>query len=328
MLIVDDSLVFREALAMGIESEPVIEVVGKAADAFQARDMILEFKPDVMTCDIQMPKMDGIEFIKRLIPQYPIPIIVITGFSDTVFDAMNAGAIDFVLKPDSKHRIEGFINEVISKIKIAAASKVNLQSITPTSTTSDMTDTQKIIAIGASTGGTEAIFNILKGLPKDIPGIVIVQHIPVVFSKMFANRLNEQTAFSCKEAETGDVVVPGTVFVAPGSMHMKVKKLGGQYRIEVFPGDKVNGHCPSIDVLFESVAQQAGRKALGVILTGMGSDGAKGLLSIRQNGGRTIGQDERSSVVYGMPKAAYNIGAVEKQAALQNIPNVILGMLK
>lgn len=186
----------------------------------------------------------------------------------------------------------------------------------------------KIITIGASTGGTEAIYNLLSQLPSNIPGIAIVQHIPPVFSEMFAKRLNSSTNFTVKEAETGDCLEQGKVLIAPGSKHMRIKKAGGKYKVECFESEKVNGHCPSVDVLFQSVAKECGNNAIGVILTGMGQDGAKGLLEMRKIGARTIGQDEKSSVVYGMPRVAYNIGAVEKQASIEDIPKVLLTMLK
>lgn len=189
-------------------------------------------------------------------------------------------------------------------------------------------DSRKIIAIGASTGGTEAVFSILKQLPHNIPGILVVQHIPPMFSRMFAERLNNQTGLIVSEAEDGDYVEEGKVLVAPGDYHMKVKKTGERYRVEVFRGERVNGHCPSVDILFESLAKEAGNNAVGVILTGMGSDGARGLLTMRKKGARTIGQDEKSCVVYGMPKVAYEIGAVEKQTSLENIPKTLISMLK
>jgi two-component system chemotaxis response regulator CheB len=330
VLIVDDSLVFREVLERGISADPNIEVVAKAVDPFDARDKILEYRPDVMICDVEMPKMNGIEFIRRLLPQYPLPIIVVSAISEAVFDAMDAGAVDFVTKPEmqSGQKFEEFIHDLILKIKIAASSNIIIPKFAAKCELSGVMDSRKIIAMGASTGGTEALFTILKCLPKEMPGILIVQHIPPIFSKMFADRLNKQTSFYVKEAESGDLVQSGKVLVAPGGKHMKIKKTGEQYRVIVFEGEKVNGHCPSIDILFESVAKEVGKNAIGIILTGMGYDGAKGLLSIRRKGGRTIGQDERSSVVYGMPKVAYNIGAVEKQAPLQNIPQLLLSMLR
>jgi len=334
VLIVDDSIVFRQSLSRGISTDPDIEVVATAKDPFDARDKIMQYQPDVMTCDVEMPKMNGIEFIRRLMAQYPIPIIVVSSISGAVFDAMDAGAVDFVVKPNAilANSVEDFIREMIYKIKIASVAniygpqkdilkeeiqnRINVQS-----------DSRKIIAIGASTGGTEAISYILKELLVSTPGIVIVQHIPPVFSKKFAERLDELTNLKVKEAQTGDYVQAGQVFIAPGDQHMEIKKVGDHYKIKCFKGEKVSGHCPSVDVLFESVAKEAGNNAIGVILTGMGYDGAKGLLSMRKTQARTIGQDEKSAVVYGMPRAAYNIGAVEKQASLDNIPKLICSML-
>lgn len=331
VLVVDDSLVFREVIARGISSDPMIEVVGKAADPFEARDKLLALEPDLMTCDVEMPKMNGIEFIRRLLPQYPIPVIVVSTVSEAVFDAMNAGAVDFVTKPDASSPIsvENFIYDMIAKIKIAVHATITPEKTVQRAVTEIKSlDTNKIIAIGASTGGTEAIFNILKCLPAAMPGILIVQHIPPVFSRMFAERLNNQVGLRCKEAETGDIIEQGSVLIAPGDQHMRIRKIGGTYRAEVFKSEKVNGHCPSVDILFESVAKEAGSNAIGVILTGMGYDGAKGLLAMKRKGARTIGQDEKTSVVYGMPKAAYNVGAVEKQAALSNIPQTLISLLK
>ena len=336
VLVVDDSIVFREVLARGMTTDPGIEVVATAADPFDARDKILKYEPDVMTCDVEMPRMNGIEFIKRLLPQYPLPVIVVSSISDSVFEAMNAGAVDFIAKPNinSLKGVEEFINEMIFKIKIAAAAKVQFgsnpgqsDSISDKLKKTAANGSCKVIALGASTGGTEAIYTLVKNLPAQIPGMVIVQHIPPVFSRMFADRLNSAFAFSVKEAKTGDYIENGKILIAPGDQHMKIKKVGDKLKVECFAGNKVNGHCPSVDVLFESVAKEAGAGAIGVLLTGMGYDGAKGLLAMRQKGAKTIGQDEKSSVVYGMPKVAYNIGAVERQTALDNIPSVIYSML-
>lgn len=332
VLVVDDSLVFREVLARGIASDPQIEVVARAVDPFDARDKILAFNPDVMTCDVQMPRMDGIEFIRQLLPQYPLPVIVVSTVSEAVLDALSVGAVDFVAKPDirSPKDIEGFIYELISKIKIAAKAKVP-QASEKFSAQADMqwrVDTKKIIAIGASTGGTEAVHHILKQLPANMPGILIVQHIPPVFSRMFAERLNNQTPFEVKEAQTGDYLEPNKVLIAPGNQHVRIKRLGEKYKIEVFLGDKVNGHCPSVDVLFESVAKECGRDSIGIILTGMGYDGAKGLLLMRRKGAQTLGQDEKSSVVYGMPKVAFEIGAVERQVPLETMAQALVTILR
>ncbi|NTW05177.1 MAG: chemotaxis response regulator protein-glutamate methylesterase [Peptococcaceae bacterium] len=344
-MIVDDSMVSREILSRGISSDPAIEIVGKAVDPFDARDKILECKPDVMTCDIEMPKMNGIEFIKRLLPQYPIPIIVVSTVSEAVFEAMNAGAVDFATKPDVQcpKGVEAFIIDLIAKIKVASQAKIKKALPLATSSANSATSVMpsdplrgkttvpspdKIIVMGASTGGTEALYSVLKALPENIPGILIVQHIPPVFSRLFANRLDTQTKLKVKEAQTGDYVEQGRVYIAPGDKHMRIVKIGEKYKIECFSGEKVNGHCPSADVLFSSAAKVAGNNAMGVILTGMGYDGAKGLMAMRRRGSRTIGQDESSSVVYGMPKAAFEIGAVERQVSLDAIPRTILSILK
>lgn len=333
VLIVDDSMFFREVMARGLGSDPYIQIIATAQDPFEARDKILKYEPDVITCDIEMPKMNGIEFIKRLLPQYPIPVIVVSTISEAVFDAMRVGAVDFISKPSvsSVTSIEKFLYELIEKIKIASQAQLqeNLYSLSNMKSIENIkVGSDKIVAIGASTGGTEAIYSILKQLPKDFPGIVITQHIPPVFSRMFAERLNAQTGLYCKEAHNGDYIEQGKVLIAPGDQHMRVKKFGDKYKVEVFSGDRVNGHCPSVDVLFESMAKELGQRGVGIILTGMGYDGAKGLLNLRRKGGRTIGQDEKSSVVYGMPKAAFNIGAVEKQSTLENIPRYLYAMIK
>ena len=333
VLVVDDSLIFREVLARGISTDPSIDVVAKAVDPFDARDKILEFTPDVMTCDIEMPKMNGIEFIKRLLPQYPLPVVVVSSVSETVFEAMKAGAVDFVTKPNvqSAQDVESFIHELIQKIKIAANAKIPKfvgQSISPSGVEEGPSLRGRLIAIGASTGGTEAVFNILKVLPSQVPGIVVTQHIPPVFSKMFADRLNDSTQLRVKEAQTGDYVDQGCALIAPGGQHMRLKKVGERYRVECFEGEKVNGHCPSIDVLFDSVAKEVGDRAIGIILTGRGYDGAKGLLTMRRKGARTLGQDEKSSVVYGMPKVAFEIGAVERQVPLETMAQALVTLLK
>lgn len=331
VLVVDDSLVFREIIKKGISSDKDIEVVAVASDPFDAKEKILEFNPDVMTCDIEMPRMNDIEFIKRLMPQYPLPVIVISAVSGVVFDAIDAGAVDFISKPNaaSVQDVEAFIKEIIVKIKTASLSKVRISSQNKAISRQYSpveVDPKLVIAIGASTGGTEAISRILRDFPGNMPGIVIVQHIPPVFSRMFAERLNASTMLNIKEAGNGDYLEQGKVLIAPGDQHMRIKRIGDRYKVECFDGEKVNGHCPSVDVLFESVAREVGSNAIGVILTGMGYDGAKGLLSMKRRGARTIGQDEESSVVYGMPKAAFNIGAIDKQVHLDNISKLLLNM--
>jgi two-component system, chemotaxis family, protein-glutamate methylesterase/glutaminase len=334
VLIVDDSMVFREMLARGISVDPAIEVVGTAADPYEARDKIIELEPDVLTLDVEMPRMNGIEFVRRLMPQYPLPVVMISATNNAVFEALQAGAVDFVCKPDASstdRTVNAFINELIIKIKIASTAKVGHkksestqhQSITPVGTVS----TKKIVAIGASTGGTEAINYIIKNLPPDMPGILIVQHMPPVFTKMFAERLNDACHLEVKEAKDGDRIYPGLVLIAPGDYQMSVARTGTYYTVKCRQGERVNGHCPSVDVLFHSVADQYKANSVGIILTGMGYDGAKGLLAMRQNGARTIGQDEQSSVVYGMPKVAFNLGAVERQSSLEKIPTLLYSIL-
>lgn len=332
VLVVDDSMLFRKVLSRGLSTDSGIEVVATANDAFDAYNKVIKYKPDVLTCDIELPQVNGIELIRSLMKKHPLPVIVVTTFSGTVFDSLKAGAVDFVTKPDVKSvaEVEKFIYEMIKNVKIASLANVKRPNMGVGSyKIADNHDfpSDRVIAIAASTGGTEATYNILKCLPANIPGILIVQHIPPEFSRLYAERLNDTTEFTVKEAESGDYVQRGSVLVAPGDHHMVIKKEGERYKVKCYQGSKINGHRPSADVLFESVAKEAGGKAIGVILTGMGYDGAKGLLSMRKKGARTIGQDEGSCVVYGMPKAAYDIGAVEKQASLQHIPKLIYSFL-
>ena len=326
VLVVEDSIVFRELLVQNLSRDPAIQVVATARDPFEARDAILAYKPDVMTLDVELPRMSGIEFLRKLIPQYPLPVIVISALSDKVFDALNAGAVDFVAKPavSSRVQLQDFIrNELLVKIKIASTAKIgNIKrtAMIQEQQSLSVKGNNLVVAIGASTGGTEAIFSVVKDYGTDIPGIVIVQHMPPGFTGMYAKRLNDQCRVQVKEAQTGDRVLPGHVLIAPGGdMHMHLVKVNGAYQVEVKKGPKVNGHCPSVDVLFDSVAKAAGAHAVGIILTGMGGDGAKGLLAMRKAGARTIGQDESTCVVYGMPKVAYDLGAVEYQEKLTDI---------
>jgi two-component system chemotaxis response regulator CheB len=328
VLIVDDSALYREVLALLYASDPTFEVVGAAADPFEARDLILRHHPDVMTCDVEMPRMNGIEFIRRLLPQYEIPIVVVSSIGEAALDALSAGAVDFVAKPNpGAGGLLSFAQEL--RVKTVAASKARRAQRQPAPVDGEK-ETEELrarsvglIAVGASTGGTEAISRLLKELPPDLPGIVIVQHIPPVFSRMFADRLDQQTRLKVREARTGDPVLPGTAYVAPGDRHVRVRKHGDVFKLECFPGDKVSGHRPSVDVLFDSVAKEAGDSAIGVLLTGMGYDGAKGLLAMRRKGAFTIGQDEASSVVYGMPRAAFELGAVRKVSPLHRIPQLL-----
>ena len=326
VLVVEDSLLFRELLVKTLNADPGIEVVATARDPFEARDAIIQYKPDVMTLDIELPRMGGIEFLQKLMPQYPLPVVVISSLSDKVFDAMNAGAVDFVAKPANatREQLQAFMKtDLTVKIKVASIAKVGSWKKSPLQMPNEHLSGERkdlVVAIGASTGGTEAISTILKEFDYDIPGVVIVQHMPPKFTAMYAERLNEKCRVHVKEAKTGDMVLPGQVLIAPGGdAHMRLIKKDGGYQVVIRQGEKVNGHCPSVDVLFESVAETAGKNAVGIILTGMGGDGAKGLLAMRKAGAKTIGQDESTCVVYGMPKVAYDIGAVEHQEKLPDI---------
>ena len=328
VLVVEDSMVFRELLVTNLNRDPAIRVVATAKDPYEARDAIIAHKPDVMTLDVELPRMNGIEFLRKLMPQYPLPVVVISSLSDKVFDALNAGAVDFVAKPavTAREQLEAFIkNELLVKIKIASTaniSQIKQKAMQQLEQASALTARRNdlVVAIGASTGGTEAIFSVVQNFGTDIPGVVIVQHMPPGFTDMYAKRLDNQCRVIVKEAETGDQVKPGHVLIAPGGdRHMRLVKVNGVYQVECKAGPKVNGHCPSVDVLFDSVAKVAGPKALGIILTGMGGDGARGLLEMRRAGARTIGQDESTCVVYGMPKVAYDLGAVEYQEKLQDV---------
>lgn len=326
VLIVEDSIVFRELLIQNLSRDPAIQVVATAKDPFEARDAIVQHKPDVMTLDVELPRMSGIEFLRKLMPQYPLPVVVISALSDKVFDALNAGAVDFVAKPSvtSRVQLEDFIrNELLVKIKIASTAKIsNIKKTVMEQRyeTFSGKGREHIVAIGASTGGTEAIFSVIKDFGTDIPGVVATQHMPQGFTSMYAKRLNDQCRIQVKEAQTGDRVMPGHMLLAPGGdAHMRLLKVNGVYQVECKKGPRVNGHCPSVDVLFESVARSAGADAVGIILTGMGGDGAKGLLAMRRAGAKTIGQDESTCVVYGMPKVAYDLGAVQYQEKLPDI---------
>ncbi|MGI6175376.1 MAG: protein-glutamate methylesterase/protein-glutamine glutaminase [Christensenellales bacterium] len=328
VLIVDDSLFMREFLSEAIAADKDLQVVGTAADAYEASDKLIKLKPDVMTLDIEMPKMNGIEFLKKFMPQHPLPVLVVSSASGLVFDAIEAGAVDFINKTDlsSTARRHAFIAELIVKIKIASIARVGRHK-KPLAGNNALSGTkrpdQPIIGIGASTGGTEAIYQLLKEMKRDLPGIVIVQHMPPVFTNLYAQRLNNTCPMEVKEAVDGDEILPGRALVAPGDFQMEVLKRGGKFGVRVYKGEKNSGHCPSVDTLFQSMAKVCGQNALGILLTGMGGDGAKGLLEMREKGAMTIGQDEASSVIYGMPKVAWDLGAVKEQLPLDGIPRAI-----
>lgn len=334
VLIVDDSLFFRTLLMDNLSKNDNLEIIGYAVDAFDAREKIPLLKPDVVTLDVEMPKLNGIEFVKQLLPIYSVPVVLVSSVNINVFEALSAGAVDFVKKPDMSHpgNLSTFVSELASKITIANYAKIRMpkppvslpeKRVSKLTINNPLLINSTIIAIGASTGGTEAILTVLRDLPKDIPGIVIVQHMPPVFTKMYAERLNRICEIDVKEAEDGDVVRKGLALIAPGDFHMTLSKLGSNYVVKCFKADKVSGHRPSVDVLFTSVAEVAKKNAIGVILTGMGKDGADGLLKMKKQGAYTIGQDKDSCVVYGMPMVAFNIGAVNVQAPCESIASVI-----
>ena len=341
VLVVDDSALVRSILESGLNQDPEIEVVGTAADPYKARDKILELEPDVLTLDVEMPRMDGVAFLRKLMPQYPMPVVMVSALTERgkkiTMEALEAGAVDFVTKPGTgvARGLGAMMGDLCAKVKIASTIDVSKR----VKSFADMPhlkpinkilsgSTDKVIAIGASTGGTEAIRTMIKMFPASTPGITIVQHMPPGFIGAFAESLDKQSAMKVKEAENGDRVLQGHVLIAPGGKQMKVFRSGGIYQVKVQEGDKVNGHCPSVEVLMRSVAEYVGDNAVGVMLTGMGGDGAEGLLEMRKNGARTFGQDEKSSVVYGMPRVAFEKGAVEKQLSIEDMVQGILNVLE
>ena len=349
VFVVDDSMVFRNFLIKSIGQSPRFEVIGHAINAFDAERQIPQLKPDVVTLDIEMPGMSGLDFLKKFLPKYPVPVILVSSLNLRVFDALEVGAVDFVRKPDVNDEITAkqFVSNLLPKLLIASNSRVRMPrgtvSSTPTTTAEarhlqtptprameHFAGENKIVAIGASTGGTEAILDVVRNFPANMPGVVITQHMPAGFTAMYAERLNKILKMEVREAKNGDKVHQGLMLIAPGGYQMRLVKRGMEYFVSCTIEEKVNGHAPSVDVLFNSVAQNARDQAIGVILTGMGSDGAAGLLRMRKNGAFTIGQDKDTCVVYGMPMVAHNIGAVCQQAPLLTIPSIIyrqLGLL-
>lgn len=363
VLIIDDSMLFREVIGRALEKEDRLEIVGKAKDAFEGKELIEATNPDIIVIDNNMPKKKGVELLTELEEEGNlIPSIVIGSTQDVDFENLTALAVDFVCKPVTGGKFDAFLSELLMKIKIASIS--NLQKIlspdimaanasfaekakeSSSNTVStlkvpvDTFETGKkfegvimgaarydIIALGASTGGTEATFEVLKNLPANIPGMVIVQHMPPGFTKMYAERLDKNCALKVKEAESGDVVEPGKAFVAPGGFQMRVHKTDGKYVITCAKEEKVSGHSPSVDVIFDSVAEAAKERSIGIILTGMGGDGAKGMLNMRNKGAYTIGQDEATCVVYGMPKVSFDMGAVCDQMRIEHIAGGIVHKL-
>ena len=341
VLVVDDSAVARNILTQGLHKYPFIEIVGSAPDPYVAKDKILQLNPDVLTLDVEMPRMDGLTFLKKIMQFRPMPVIMVSSLTksgcDLTISCLETGAVDFITKPeiDVADGIEKMLNTLAEKIRFAARVKVNKRGLSGTTaspapllSSSMIETTNKILAIGASTGGTEAIKTVLTRLPADSPGIVITQHMPEKFTKSFADRLNNLCQIEVREGKSGDSVIPGLALIAPGNYHMTIKRSGARYFVETHQEPQVNGHRPSVDVMFESVAKYVGNNAIGVIMTGMGADGARGLLTMRENGARTIAQDEESSVVFGMPKEAIELGAAERIASLDKIAEEIFRLLE
>jgi two-component system chemotaxis response regulator CheB len=338
VLIVDDSLFFRTTLERLLSKDNYIEIVGLAGNAIEAEKKIVELNPDVITIDEEMPGMNGSEFIKKFFPKYPIPMVLVSSLDMNVFSALQCGAIDFVKKPviTPNNDLASFTTELAIKIKIAAAARVNKHTnlkiatnITPVSnaTLSVQPKPEIIVAIGASTGGTEATLEIIKQFPANFPPVLITQHMPPGFTQMYAERLNRLCAITVKEAVNGMRVENGTAIVAAGDAHMTLHKDSNGYYIKSVAGEKVSGHCPSVDVLFQSVAKVAGANAIGVILTGMGRDGSNGLLEMHNKGAYTIGQSKESCIVYGMPMEAFKLGAVDREVPCENIADIIIKQL-
>lgn len=337
VLIIDDSAVVRQILSKELARQADIEVVATAADPLIARDKILKHHPDVLTLDVEMPRMDGLTFLRKLMHHHPMPVVMVSSLTQegcaTTMEALAAGAVDFVAKPAGGHEgLPQVIEELCQKIRIASRARVlpATRSAVPRPSgpaprrLALIEGTHKIIAIGASTGGTEALKEILIHMPVDAPGIVVVQHMPENFTRAFAQRLNDCCALEVREAADGDTVRPGLALIAHGNYHLALKRSGARYYVEVKGGPLVCGHRPSVEVLFKSVATYVGSNAIGVILTGMGGDGSHGLLEMRNAGARTIAQDEKSCVVFGMPKEAIHLGAVEKVISLSEISGAIL----
>jgi two-component system chemotaxis response regulator CheB len=336
VLVVDDSAVVRQTLERELGRLNGIEVIGTAHDPYIARDKILQLKPDVLTLDVEMPRMDGITFLHRLMKHHPLPVIIVSSIakegSPVALEAIDAGAVDVIAKPGAAYSVGDMAVELGEKIRAAAT--VNLKQISELKKGMETSKrlapqamsktTDQIVAVGASTGGTQAIECYLLGMPANCPPTVIVQHMPAGFTKSFAERLNQVCQPEVKEAADGDTIIPGRVLVAPGHSHMLVRRSGAKYFVEVKDGPLVDRHRPSVSVLFQSVAQNVGRNSVCVMLTGMGTDGAKGMLAIKNAGGRTIAQDEKSCVVYGMPRAAVEIGAVEQSLPLDRIAGKVL----
>jgi len=344
VLVVDDSALVRKVLTEELDKQHDIEVVGTAIDPYAAREKIVKLKPDVLTLDLEMPRMDGLSFLAKLMKHYPMPVVVVSSLtpknSENALTALRLGAVDVISKPGSSYSTQNISKAIVKAVRAASLAKFDKNSFDETRKESGPKQdvkkpkatlfhtTDKMIAIGASTGGTKALEKVLTGLPANMPGIVIVQHMPPVFTKSFAGRLDSVCSLRVKEAEDGDLIETGTVLLAPGNYHMLVERKSAKYHVRIKQGPPVHHHRPSVDVLFNSVAESVGVNASGVLLTGMGADGAKGLLAMKDAGAHTIAQDEASCVVYGMPREAYRIGAVNDVVPLNDISNAIISSIK
>lgn len=334
VLIVDDSAIVRKVFNKELSKEKDIVVVGTAPDPYVARDKIVALKPDVITLDIEMPRMDGITFLRRLMKYYPLPVIIVSSLtpkgSILALEALDSGALEVISKPNAAYSVGDMSIQLAEKIRAIASVYVTKKKDIPqqaANTRALSVTTNKIIAMGASTGGTEALKNVLTGMPATAPGIVIVQHMPAKFTTSFAERLDSLCQINVKEASDGDSVTNGLALIAPGNYHMLFRRSGARYYVQLKKGPLVHHQRPAADVLFNSVAKYAGGNALGIILTGMGADGAKGLLKMKEAGSKNIAQDEKSCVVFGMPKEAIKIGAIDKITSLPHIAQTALNMI-
>lgn len=334
VLIVDDSAVVRKILTQQLGQDRGIEVVGAAPDPYVARDKIVSLRPDVLTLDVEMPRMDGLTFLRKLMRHHPMPVIVVSSLTpkggDMAMEALASGAVEVLCKPGPAYSVGDMGRELVQKIKAVRFAKLKrveeAAETAPVRRLSMTQTTDKVFAVGASTGGVEALTQVLTAMPANVPGTVIVQHMPVKFTASFADRLNGLCAAEVREARDGDSVIPGRVLIAPGGRHMLLRRSGARYYVAIKDGPPVCHQKPSVEVLFQSVAQYAGRNVVAAMLTGMGNDGAKGMLAIREAGGRTVAQDEQSCVVFGMPKEAISLGAAEKVVPLGEVARTMLGL--
>ena len=341
VLIVDDSALMRQVLGTLLARDPGIEVVGSAPDPYVAREKIRQLNPDVLTLDVEMPRMDGLAFLEKLMLARPMPVVMVSSLTDagcaTTLRALELGAVDFVTKPklDLRERLPEVAQEVIEKVKAAAMARIRRP--TPAAPTAAgprrapaalAQSTDQVIAVGASTGGTEALKDFLSALPADCPGVAVVQHMPERFTRAFADRLDGLCTIRVKEAEEGDRILTGHALIAPGGRHMRIMREGGAYVMRLADDPPVNRHRPSVDVLFESCARHVGANAVGVIMTGMGDDGARGLLAMRGSGARTLAQDEATCVVFGMPRVAIEMGATEQVLPLSRLAEAATALVR